>query len=78
LNFKGTPSQEEHKTTLSDLSKINRLRLDKVALLGSFQQPTIHSVTLTFRSLSFPESQFSKILMREAISLGKDCSGFLN
>jgi hypothetical protein len=42
-------------------------------LWGSFQQSAILSVTLTltFRSLSIPESQFSKTWRRKAILRGK-------
>jgi hypothetical protein len=48
-------------------------------LRRSFQQSTILSVThtLTFRSLSIPESQFSQTCQRKAILLGKGDSGFL-
>jgi hypothetical protein len=57
-NFKGTPSQEEPKTNFSIL------KISKMALSGQsdatvlFQQSAILSVTLTltFRSLSIPES----------------------
>jgi hypothetical protein len=62
LNFKGTPSQEEHKTILRSLN-INKMALsghsDATAL---FSAAAILSVmfTLTFRSLSIPESQFSQ------------------
>jgi hypothetical protein len=70
LNFKGTSSQEEHKTIFSGL-KINTVRwlcLVNVTLRRSFQQSTILSVTLTliFHSLSFLESQFSQSLQRKA------------
>jgi hypothetical protein len=42
-----------------------------------FQQPAVLSVTLTltFRSLSIPESQFSKTWRRKAILRGKGKSG---
>jgi hypothetical protein len=56
-NFKGTQSQEEHKTNFIGL-KISKMALsglnDATAL---FQQSAILSVTLTltFRSLSIPE-----------------------
>jgi hypothetical protein len=62
LNFKGTPSQEEHKTIFSDLKS------KKMALSGQsdprhyLQWSAILSVIfpLTFRSLLIPESQFSQ------------------
>jgi hypothetical protein len=69
LNLKGTPSQEEQKTIFSGL-KINKMALSaKVTLWCSFQQSAILSVTLTlnFRSLSIPESQFSKTWWCKAI-----------
>jgi hypothetical protein len=45
--------------------------------MALFQQPAILSVTLalTFRSLSIPESQFSKTWQRKAILQGKGNSG---
>jgi hypothetical protein len=60
LNFKGTPSQEEHKTIFSGL-KINKMALSgSSATIALFS--TIFSVilTLTFHSLSVPDCQFSK------------------
>jgi hypothetical protein len=55
------------------------LCLVKVTLRRSFQQSAILSLTLTltFRSLSFPESQFSKTWQRKAILRGKGGSGLL-
>jgi hypothetical protein len=61
-NFKGTPSQKEHKTIFRGL------KISKMALSGRsdvtryFQQSAILSVTLTltFHSLSIPESHFLK------------------
>jgi hypothetical protein len=46
-------------------------------LRALFQQSSIFSVslTLTFRSLSIPESQFSKTWRRKEILQGKDHSG---
>jgi hypothetical protein len=73
LNFQGTPSQEEHKTIFIGF-KINKMALSgKVMLWRSFQQSAILSVTLTlaFRSLSIPESQFSKTWRPKAILRGK-------
>jgi hypothetical protein len=72
-NFKGTPSQEEHKTNFSGLSKM--------ALSGQndatapFQQSTILSatLTLTFRSLSVPESQFSGVKPSYGARVTADC-----
>jgi hypothetical protein len=48
-----------------------------VMLLRSFQQSAIHSVTLTltFSSLSIPESQFSKTWRCKAILRGEGDSG---
>jgi hypothetical protein len=62
LNFKETPSQEQHKTIFSGLSELNLLYLVKVTICRYFQWSAILSVTLTltFRNLSIPESQFSK------------------
>jgi hypothetical protein len=77
LNFKGTPSQEEQKTIFSGL-KINKMAFsgesDATAL---FQQSAIFSVTLTltFRSLSIPESQFSKTWQHKAFLRGKGDRG---
>jgi hypothetical protein len=60
--LKGTPSQQEHKTIFSGLKIKKMAYLIKVTLRCYFQQSAIVSVTLTltFRSLSIPESQFSK------------------
>ncbi len=47
--------------------------------MALFQQPSIHSVTLTvtFRSLSIPESQFPKTWRLKAILRGKGDTGLL-
>jgi hypothetical protein len=47
--------------------------------MALFQQPAILSVTLTltFHSLSIPQSQFSKTLQRKAILRDKGNSGLL-
>jgi hypothetical protein len=61
LNFKGTPSRVDYEIIFSGL-KINKMALARQSnLLRYFQQSAILSVTftLTFRSLSIPESQFS-------------------
>jgi hypothetical protein len=61
-NFKGTPSQEEHKIIFSGLM-INKMAFSgKKTLRRYFQQSALLSVTLTltFRSLSIPESKFSE------------------
>jgi hypothetical protein len=75
INFKGTPSQEEHKTIFSGL--IRWLYLVKVTLRRSVQQSAMLSValTLTFRSLSIPESQFYETWQRKAILWGKGYRG---
>ncbi len=51
--------------------------MDKVTLRRYFQQSAILSVTLTltFHSLSIPESQFSEIYWRKAILRSKGDSG---
>jgi hypothetical protein len=51
--------------------------LVKVTLRRSVQQSAILSVTLTltFRSLSIPESQFSETWRRKAVLQGKGYSG---
>ncbi len=74
-NFKGSPSQEKHKTNFSDL-KISKMALpgqsDATAL---FQQSAILSVTLTltFHSLSIPESQFSGVKPSYGARATADC-----
>ncbi len=74
-NFKRTPSQEEHKTNFSGL-KISKMALseqhDTTAL---FQQSAILSVTLTltFRSLSIPESQFNGVKPSYGARAAADC-----
>jgi hypothetical protein len=73
--FKGTPSQEEHKTNFSGL------KISKMALSGQndatapFQQFAILSVTLklTFRSLSIRESQFSGVKPSYEARATADC-----
>jgi hypothetical protein len=75
-NFKGTPSQEEHKTNFSGL------KISKMALSGQsdattpFQQSAILSVTLTltFRSLSILESQFSGVKPSYGARATADCN----
>ncbi len=59
-NFKGTPSQEEHKTIFSGL-KINKMAFTGQSDATALFSAVLLSVTLslTFRSLSIPESQFS-------------------
>jgi hypothetical protein len=74
-NFKGTPSQEEHKTNFSGL------KLSMMALSGQsdatapFQQSAILSVTLTltFHSLSIAESQFSGVKPSYGARARADC-----
>jgi hypothetical protein len=64
---KGTPSQEEYKTIFSSL-KINKMafyRQSDATALFSAVRYTLYSLlsvafTLTFYSLSIPESQFSQ------------------
>ncbi len=75
LNFKGTPSQEEHITNFSGL-KISKMAFsgqsDATAL---FQQSALLSVTLilTFRGLSIPESQFSGVKPSYGARATADC-----
>jgi hypothetical protein len=79
LNFKGTPSQEEQKTIFSGL-KINKRALSGLSdATALFQQSAILSVTLTltFRNLSIPKSQFSKTWRRKAILRRKGDKGLL-
>jgi hypothetical protein len=64
LNFKGTPSQEEHKTVFSGL-KINKMALsgqsDATALFSAVRYTLCGTYpTSTFCSQSIPESQFSE------------------
>ncbi len=74
-NFKGTLSHEEHKTNFSGL------KISKMALSGQsdatapFQQSAIISVTLTltFCSLSIPESQFSGVKPSYGARATADC-----
>ncbi len=74
-NLKGIPSQEEHKTNFSGL------KISKMALSGQsdttapFQQSAILSVTLTLtlRSLSIPESQFSDVKPSYGAIATADC-----
>jgi hypothetical protein len=74
-NFRGTPSQEDHKTNFSGF-KISKITLsgqsDATAL---FQQSAILSVilTLTFRSLSIPESQFIGVKPSYGARATADC-----
>jgi hypothetical protein len=63
--FKGTPSQKEHKTIFSSF-KISKMALsgqsDATALFSAIRYTLYDTYcTLTFRSLSIPESQFSGI-----------------
>jgi hypothetical protein len=63
--FKGTPSQKEHKTIFS-IFKISKMALsgqsDATALFSTIRYTLYDTYcTLTFRSLSIPESQFSGI-----------------
>jgi hypothetical protein len=77
LNFKGTTSQEEQKTIFSGL-KINKMALsgesDATVLFTQSAIPSV-ALTLTFRSLSIPESQFSKTWRHKAILRGNGNSG---
>ncbi len=74
-NFKGTSAQEEHKTIFSGL------KISKMAVSGQseatapFQQSAILSVTLTltFRSLSITESQFSGVKPSYGARATADC-----
>jgi hypothetical protein len=73
--FKGTPSQKEHKTIFSGLKISKMAFLDKVTLWRYFQQSAILSVTLTltFRYLSIPESQFSGVKPSYGARATADC-----
>jgi hypothetical protein len=74
-NFKGTQSQEEHKTNFSVL-KISKMALSAQSdATPPFQLSAILSVTLTltFRSLSIPESQFSGVKPSFGARATADC-----
>jgi hypothetical protein len=61
LNFKGTPSQEKHKTILSNLSKINWLSGQSDAM-AVFSKSAILSVThWLLADLKFREVNFLKL-----------------
>jgi hypothetical protein len=75
LNFKGTPSQEEHKTIFSGL-KISKMALSRQSdATALFQESAILPVTLTltFRCLSIPESQFSGVKPSYGARATADC-----
>jgi hypothetical protein len=75
LNFKGTPSQEEHKAIFCSLSEINWFCLDKVMAFFLTVRSTLCDTSVDFlQSVNLKKGQFSKTLQRKAILQGKGCS----
>jgi hypothetical protein len=72
LNFKATPSQEEHKTIFSGL-KINKIHLSGKSDATALFSPVRSTLCETY--IDIPESQFSKTWRHKTILQGKGYSG---